>query len=377
MVPKIKASCTDMSKTLGYNAKRFYTFHPPNTMKISAKSQHKLQLLGTILVTLLLAGCGGSAVPQDETPDDTGAAQTQQQTQQTATFTSPHEGWTLHMTVKKLFPGNAEMTVHKYCKSVIGNMMQCQLYDGNDGDSRLVGVETMVGSEMYSTFTADEKKLWMPTKDLMQTTMASMPDLDAEQFNNVAQSLSNKYSKVYLLWDPGRINLPTGSPIVTVMNTAVATGTTSSATNTGAPAAGSSATPGSTPAAAPSAPTNDGGYTFAAFDIAKVVAGGLDQKKGNFESSILQTGSTGSVQVVSLKGTIGSHTFTNTTQIIYIVSGSGEFTVGDKKQSVSSGMVVVIPNGTDHSFKNSGTKDNPLVFVNFKTPFDDTNVKWN
>ncbi len=351
-------------------------------MKISAKSQHKLQLLGTVLVALFLAGCGGSAVPQDETPDDTGAAQTQQQTQQTATFTSPPEGWTLHMTVKKLFPGNAEMTVHKYCKSVIGNMMQCQLYDGNDGDSRLVGVETMVGSEMYSTFTADEKKLWMPTKDLMQTTMASMPDIDAEQFNNVAQSLSNKYSKVYLLWDPGRINLPTGSPIVTVMNTAVATGTTSTpAGAAGTPAAVSGA-PGTAPAGQPGestqpAPTNDGGYKFATFDIAKLVAGGLDQKKGNFESSILQTGSTGSVQVVSLKGTIGSHTFTNTTQVIYIVSGSGEFTIGDKKQPVGSGMVVVIPNGIDHSFKNSNTKDNPLVFVNFKTPFDDTNVKWN
>lgn len=338
-------------------------------------------LAGISMGSFLLAGCGGSAVPQDETPDDT-PVQTQQQTQQTGPLGAPADSWTLHMTTKKLFPGNPEMTVHKYCKSVVGNMTQCQLFDSGDGDARLVGVETMVGPEMYSTFTDDEKKLWMPTKDLMQTTMAAMPELDAQQFTNVAQSLSNKYSKVYLLWDPGRINLPTGSPIVTVMNTAVATGTTSTSAGTPAAAGSTPAAPGQTPGGQPVADQPapapaPGGYTFAAFDIAKIVARGLEQKKGNFESSILQTGSTGSVQVVSLKGTIGSHTFANTTQIIYIVSGSGEFTVGDKKQTVSSGMVVVIPNGTDHSFKNSGTKDNPLVFVNLKTPFDDASVKWN
>src|SRR6185369_15356485 len=72
------------------------------------------------------------------------------------------------------------------------------------------------------------KKLWLPTKDLMQSTMTAMPDLDSQQFTNVAQSLSSDYSKVYLLWDPGRINIPTGSPMVTVMNAPVSSGSVAS-----------------------------------------------------------------------------------------------------------------------------------------------------
>jgi len=343
-------------------------------MKTFRKSHTKTKLLAISLTVFLLAGCGGSAVPQDEMPDDE-SVESQQQTQEMSSAKFPADGWVLHMTTKKLFPGNPEMTVHKYCKTVVGNMMQCQLYDGNESDSRLVGVETMVGSEMYATFTPEEKKLWMPTKDLMQTTMAGMPDVDAQQFSNVANSISTKYSKVYLLWDPGRINLPTGSPIITVMNTTVATGTTT------APGGIPGAAPGTTPPAQPEAtpppePTNAGGYTFAAFDINKMVADGLTEKKGNFDSSVLQRNNAGSMELYKLKDRIGLHEYGTTTHVMFIVSGEGEFTLGDKKQSVKGGMVVIIPAGTPHAFKNLGGKDKPLVFMTFKTPLDENDVKW-
>lgn len=352
-------------------------------MKTLNKTVARNRSLGIALLTaaaaFLLAGCGGSAVPQEEMPDDEATAQTQEQTQQMSSQ-FPAEGWTLHVTTKKLFPGNPEMTVHKYCKSVVGNMMQCQLFDGSDGDSRLVGVETMVGPEMYSTFTDEEKKLWMPTKDLMQTTMAGMPELDAEQFSNVANSLAGKYSKVYLLWDPGKINLPTGSPIVTVMNTAVATGTTAANGTPAAPGTPSTA-PASTPAAQPEAapapaPAVSGGYTFAAIDLNKKVADGLEVVKGNFESSVLQKNDAGSMELYKLKDRIGLHTYGKTTHVMFIVSGEGEFTLGDKKQSVKGGMLVIIPAGTPHAFKNLGGKDKPLIFMTFKTPLDEKDVKW-
>ncbi len=341
------------------------------------KTFHKSQLIGISLAAFLLAGCGGSAVPQDET--DPEPTPTQQQTQQTGAATNPAEGWTLHMTSKKLFPGNADMTVHKYCKSVVGNMTQCQLFDGNEGDSRLVGAETMVGPEMYNTFTPDEKKLWMPTKDLMLTTMTAMPDLDAEQFTNVAQSLSNKYSKVYLLWDPGRINLPTGNPIITVMNTAVASGTTLTPPPSATPPSATPPAAATTPAAAPAPgpnPADKNGYTFGNYNTTKLLASALTDVKGNFEDSILQRTSNGSLELYKLKGYIGLHTYDNTTQIVFVISGKGVFTIGDKKQDVTDGSVVIIPAGTAMAFQNSNDKAHPLTFVTLKTPFDDTNVSW-
>lgn len=347
------------------------------------------------LASLALSGCGGSAIPQDEIPADTtpqsGASQ---QTQAMQTLAGkPSENWSLHFTAKKLFPGNPDTTVNKYCKSVVGNMTQCQLYDGNDTDSRLVGVETIVGPEMYGTFTDGEKKMWMPTKDLLLATSANMPDpaaqgarqaiasqppdADAQQFANVAQSFSSKYSKVYLLWDPGKINIPTGSPMMTVMNTSIASGTV--AGTTAAPTLATTAATNGQPA-----PVSNGGFTYAAFDIAKLLTAGLTDVKGNFESSILQRNNIGSLELYKLKDRIGLHEYTNTTHLMFIVSGKGEFTIGDgtardggaKKVPVNGGMVVVIPAGTPHAFKNLGGKDAPLVFVTFKNPYDEGGVKW-
>ncbi len=341
---------------------------------LQKKHTPKILLASVCATALLLSGCGGSPAPATDENADTAMTQTEQQTQE-QTALVPSEGWTLHMTSKKLFPGNADMTVNKYCKSVVGNMTQCQLYDGNEGDSRLVGVETIVGPEMYNTFTADEKKLWMPTKDLMSATMTAMPDLDSEQFNNVAQSLSSDYSKVYLLWDPGKINLPTGNPIVTVMNTPVATGTTTTTTNTASTADQTATTPPAEPAP-PANPADKNGFTFGSYDTTKLLAAGLDDIKGNFEDSTLQRNNNGSLELYKLKGNIGLHTYENTTQIIFVISGKGVFTIGDKKQDVTDGSVVIIPAGVAEAFQNSNDKTHPLIFVTFKTPFDDTNVSW-
>src|SRR5258708_944239 len=118
-----------------------------NTQK---KILEKAQVFGILFAVFLLAGCGNSAVSQDTTPD-TASAPTQQTQQQVATVLPPN-GWTIHMTAKKLFPGNPDTTVNKYCKSVAGNMTECQLYDGNTSDSRLVGVETMVDAQIYNNF---------------------------------------------------------------------------------------------------------------------------------------------------------------------------------------------------------------------------------
>ena len=349
------------------------------------KLAHRVIFTSTIAAAILLSGCGGGAIPQDATPDTTNTQQTQTTQQAGAPTTlggTPSSNWSLHMTAKKLFPGNPDTTVNKYCKTVVGNMNQCQLYDGNDGDSRLVGVETIVGPEMYGNFTNDEKKLWMPTKDLMLATQTTMPELDAQQFDNAAQSFSNKYSKIYLLWDPGKINIPTGSPLVTVINTTAAAGAsptiTTGTTLTAAPTtAGATTTASATTANTSTAPTTTGGFTFATFDIAKLITAGLTDKKGNFETSILQRNQVGSLELYKLKDRIGLHQYANTSHVMFIISGKGEFTIGDKKVPVSGGMVVLLPAGTPHAFKNLGGKDSPLVFVTFKTPYDENDaVKW-
>jgi len=47
-----------------------------------------------------------------------------------------------------------------YCSHVRKDLRQCLIYDTNENDARLIGVEFMVPKHVYETLDAEEQKLW-------------------------------------------------------------------------------------------------------------------------------------------------------------------------------------------------------------------------
>ncbi len=47
-----------------------------------------------------------------------------------------------------------------YCSHVRKDLRQCLIYDTNEKDARLIGVEFMVPRHVYETLDAEEQKLW-------------------------------------------------------------------------------------------------------------------------------------------------------------------------------------------------------------------------
>jgi Protein of unknown function (DUF1264) len=130
----------------------------------------------------------------------------------------PSEGWTLHIEALLHFPGKPSMVAHHYCKPVSG-MIECQLYDSDAPDARLVGIETVVDAATYAKFPEAEKRMWHYHKTEIPLVSARLPDLSAEEAAKVVKSLEETYGKIYLIWDPGNQRLPTGNPSVTVLKT--------------------------------------------------------------------------------------------------------------------------------------------------------------
>ena len=129
----------------------------------------------------------------------------------------PSDEWTLHIDAKLHFPGKPEMIAHHYCKPVSGGLTECQLYDSDKPDARLVGVEVIVGEETYKGFSKAEKAMWHYHKTEIPKVSATLPDLSPEEAAKVVKDIENTYGKIYLLWDPGRGELPIGRPTVTVL----------------------------------------------------------------------------------------------------------------------------------------------------------------
>ena len=130
----------------------------------------------------------------------------------------PSEGWTLHIDALLHYPGKPSMVAHHYCKPVSG-LIECQLYDSDAPDARLVGIETIVDAATYAKFPEAEKKLWHYHKTEIAKVSATLPDLSPEEADKVVKSILETYGKIYLVWDPGRQSMPTGYPTVTVLKT--------------------------------------------------------------------------------------------------------------------------------------------------------------
>jgi hypothetical protein len=130
----------------------------------------------------------------------------------------PSNGWTLHVDAIGHFPGDPEMVAHHWCKPVSGGLIQCQLYDSDATDARLVGSEVIVDAATFEAFEESEQASWHYHRQEIPAVEATLPDLSPEEAAEVVASLQETYGKVYLFWDPALGDQPVGQPSVVLVH---------------------------------------------------------------------------------------------------------------------------------------------------------------
>ncbi|MBV8172752.1 MAG: DUF1264 domain-containing protein [Candidatus Eremiobacteraeota bacterium] len=129
------------------------------------------------------------------------------------------QGYTLHIDADQHFgdahPGEI---AHHWCKTISPSLIECQLYDSDRPDARLVGVETIVPASVWETFPPQERALWHYHKVELQKIHATLPDTPKDQQAAIIASIAPTYGKVFILWDPDSNVAPVGQPSVTVLH---------------------------------------------------------------------------------------------------------------------------------------------------------------
>lgn len=151
---------------------------------------------------------GGKTAPQN-------TSASKQETQKEDS--RPSSGFTLHIDAEKHFPGDEKKIAHHYCKQVKGGMFECQLYDSDDKDAKLTGVETVVDTKTWQGFDKKEQALWHYHKEEIPKVNAKLPDLSEEEAAKVVATLNETYGKIYLLWDPAKSDMPVGQPSLNIL----------------------------------------------------------------------------------------------------------------------------------------------------------------
>ncbi len=125
----------------------------------------------------------------------------------------PTKGWTIHIDAKRHIAGDLDAVAHHYCKGGLpGGVIQCQLYDSDAPNARLVGVEVVIPAEAYATLAQSERDYWHYHKEELGLVDPTLPEMSPEEAANFAKSIEETYGKIFLIWDTPRDELPIGQP---------------------------------------------------------------------------------------------------------------------------------------------------------------------
>lgn len=109
---------------------------------------------------------------------------------------------------------NRQVEAHHYCTVVNEEFTQCIIYDSNDQNARLMGIEYIVSEKLFQALPEDEKKLWHSHAYEVksgQLVAPSVPDVAEYEF---VKKLASTYGKTWHTWDAElpNLTLPLGHP---------------------------------------------------------------------------------------------------------------------------------------------------------------------
>jgi hypothetical protein len=174
----------------------------------------------SIVALAACAGCGGnnteSAVRAPGSPTtaktdvlQAGAALLQDK--------APLEALDAYMNGFHFYNGDmaGQMEAHHYCALLNEDVTQCIIFDGNDGDAKLMGVEYIVSGAQFARLPAEEKRLWHSHAYEVRSGQLIAPGIPEVAEKEFMRKIAGTYGKTWHTWHTDRRNeLPVGSPML-------------------------------------------------------------------------------------------------------------------------------------------------------------------
>eukprot|EP00742_Colponemidia_sp_Colp-10_P010425 GILJ01011448.1.p1 GENE.GILJ01011448.1~~GILJ01011448.1.p1 ORF type:complete len:293 (+),score=34.51 GILJ01011448.1:143-1021(+) len=106
-----------------------------------------------------------------------------------------------------------QVVAHHYCHHLNADMHQCVIYDGNDKNSKLIGVEYIISEKLFDALPDEERKYWHSHNYEVKSGMLIAPRVPTAVENEVMKDLVRTYGKTIHTWQVDRGDvLPLGPP---------------------------------------------------------------------------------------------------------------------------------------------------------------------
>lgn len=95
---------------------------------------------------------------------------------------------------------HVQMEAHHFCRIVNEDFIQCVVFDGNDRDALLTGVEFIVSEHLFETLPEEEKRYWHPHNYEILSGQLVAPGIPGPLEDRLMRRLVNSYGKTWHFW---------------------------------------------------------------------------------------------------------------------------------------------------------------------------------
>jgi hypothetical protein len=110
---------------------------------------------------------------------------------------------------------NAQMEAHHYVNQVNEDLYQAIIFDGNEDDAKIMGIEYIITPKLFKTLSDEEKKLWHSHVHEVKSGTLIAPGIPEAAEHELMEKLVSTYGKTIHTWHTDQERtLPVGSPMV-------------------------------------------------------------------------------------------------------------------------------------------------------------------
>ncbi|XP_027339479.1 oil body-associated protein 2C-like [Abrus precatorius] len=118
-----------------------------------------------------------------------------------------------------------QIETHHYCTHLTESLLQCAVYDSDDSNARLLGVEYIVPDYIFETLSPEEQKLWHSHAYEIKSGLWVNPRVPEIIGMSELENLAKTYGKFWCTWQVDRGDrLPMGAPALMMSPQAVSGG---------------------------------------------------------------------------------------------------------------------------------------------------------
>jgi len=115
------------------------------------------------------------------------------------------------------YSGNmaGQMEAHHFCGHLNEDVIQCVIYDGNDKNAKIMGVEYIVSAKLFAGLPESEKRLWHSHVHEVRSGQLIAPGIPEIAEREFMEKIAGTYGKTWHTWHTDEnLALPLGAPML-------------------------------------------------------------------------------------------------------------------------------------------------------------------